>query len=256
VHKPPLGPLKILPPSLTVSAIPAAPNSTPVSTTGSTGMVAASRVEASGSGARVETLEAQVGRQDWPELMEVWNKNLAPVAAKIAELPGYIAYLHKPNLDAGIAAVCHGLTEEDAKILFWKDNLEAFIKRFDEFKKAWLRRLRNIEQPRRQDVEEAYLRTVDSICIFRGLSEDDAMKVAQHGNLEALVKQFDEFRKDWLQRLGKIDQPRQNDVQETFLITIDGIWNRYRGKRWIVGVIVTAILSAAIGFAAAVIFRG
>jgi SEFIR domain len=253
-RQPPLGPLRNF--SQQGAPSPPAPRSDPVPPYDGTKPGATSSPVDSDSGILpMDPLEVQVGRQGWPELMDFCTKTLAPEAAKIAQLPGFITHVHQANVEAGIEAVRRALTEDDAKVLFHRKNLETFIRLIDEFRTKWLGLLRSHDQPRRKEVEDAFFRTIGSTWVCRDLNEEQAKLLVQTGNIEEFVDLLEAFRKDWLHQFQALGHASRKDVEATFRGTIERYWNKWYWVK-ILGVIAVALLvGAGIGFTAAVIWR-
>jgi len=98
--------------------------------------------------------DSQVGRDDWAEITEALINELAPAAKEIAEIPAYLQTVRKPNPTAGLKAVRHGLSADDARKLGVPANLDKFVELIDGFRDSIIRNLP--VQPNRQDVEFAF----------------------------------------------------------------------------------------------------
>jgi len=103
---------------------------------------------------------SRLGRAAWSGVAAILNQRLLGEAQTIADMRGYLKGIDKSNPEAGVDAVSHGLSADDAAILAQAENLYTFIGLLDRFCKAWIDRIRLFKQPRHEEVLDAFHKTI------------------------------------------------------------------------------------------------
>jgi hypothetical protein len=94
-----------------------------------------------------EVKSSPMTADDWAELSNALTEhNLIPQASEISKLQGYSESNLQKNTEAGLSAVLHSLSVDDAKILRNFGNFKRFTDLLDKFKQECINGLKDLEE--------------------------------------------------------------------------------------------------------------
>jgi hypothetical protein len=93
---------------------------------------------------------------DWEVISKEFNERTL-MAADIAVLQGFSLSNLRANVGAGMKAVLHNVSVEEAKGLFHEQNLNRFVEMCDECRKECMSRIAALSSPQRDDVDRVHV---------------------------------------------------------------------------------------------------
>lgn len=167
--------------------------------------------------------------EDW-EAIQTGIKEIPFQAARIARFTAP-TNPEKPNIRIGLRAVLNGLSFKDAKIIGNGENVDHFLDFLVSLRKDCILRLRDIEQPTRDDVE----------LVFVSARLQIAQLLAAPLRGKAIKRLFDEHLSKILSKtlhflnakLGdKTSQASSEELDKAFAATLDDLWKeKHRIRR-------------------------